>query len=71
MEDEPEKYQTHFADYIKAGVQPDNIEELYKSVHAAIRANPDLKKTAKPAPKEHKRYSLFFFLLQSDATIAG
>jgi large subunit ribosomal protein L5e len=26
--------------YDKAGVGPDDLEELYKKVHAAIRANP-------------------------------
>ncbi|KVI01051.1 Ribosomal protein L5 eukaryotic/L18 archaeal [Cynara cardunculus var. scolymus] len=30
MEDEPEKYHSHFSEYIKAGVDPENIEELYK-----------------------------------------
>ncbi|KAI3678630.1 hypothetical protein L6452_37930 [Arctium lappa] len=58
MEDEPEKYQTHFSDYIKAGVEPDNLEELYKKVHAAIRADSNPKKSEKQPPKEHKRYNL-------------
>ncbi|KAJ1378658.1 Ribosomal protein L5 eukaryotic/L18 archaeal [Sesbania bispinosa] len=40
MEDEPEKYQSHFSEYIKQGIEPDGIEELYKKVHAAIRADP-------------------------------
>ena len=56
MEDEPEKYQTHFSQYIKKGVEPECIEELYKKVHAAIRADPCPKKTQKEPPKEHKRY---------------
>lgn len=55
IEDEPEKYQTHFSEYIKRGIEPDNIEELYKKVHAAIRADPTQKKSEKPQPKEHKR----------------
>ncbi|XP_074582861.1 large ribosomal subunit protein uL18-like [Curcuma longa] len=58
MEDEPEKYQTHFSEYIKKGVSPDNMEELYKKVHAAIRANPSAVKSTKPEPKEYKRYNL-------------
>nr|GEV17946.1 60S ribosomal protein L5-like [Tanacetum cinerariifolium] len=58
MEDEPEKYQTHFSDYIKAGAEPDTIEEVYKKVHAAIRADPTPKKAEKQPPKEHKRYNL-------------
>ncbi|KAG6401330.1 hypothetical protein SASPL_138183 [Salvia splendens] len=57
-EDEPEKYQTHFSEYIKRGIDADNIEEMYKKVHAAIRANPIQKKVEKPAPKEHKRFNL-------------
>ncbi|MFS7935256.1 putative ribosomal protein L5 eukaryotic/L18 archaeal [Helianthus anomalus] len=28
MEDELEKYRTHFSDYIKADVEPDNLEEI-------------------------------------------
>ncbi|KAJ0792995.1 putative ribosomal protein L5 eukaryotic/L18 archaeal [Helianthus annuus] len=58
MEDEPEKYQTHFSEYIKVWVEVDNIEELYKKVHAAIRADPTPKKSEKQPPKEHKRYNL-------------
>ncbi|KAL8516504.1 hypothetical protein ACS0TY_014955 [Phlomoides rotata] len=58
IEDEPEKYQTHFSKYIKKGLEPDNIEEMLKKVHAAIRADPTEKKSEKPAPKEHKRYNL-------------
>ncbi|XP_057536475.1 60S ribosomal protein L5 [Amaranthus tricolor] len=57
MEDEPEKYQTHFCEYIKRGIDPDNMEALYKKVHAAIRADPSAKKSEKQPPKEHKRYN--------------
>jgi large subunit ribosomal protein L5e len=55
FEDEPEKYQTHFSEYIKRGIEADGIEELYKKVHAAIRADPSIKKSGKQPPKEHKR----------------
>ncbi|KAJ0977120.1 hypothetical protein J5N97_012594 [Dioscorea zingiberensis] len=58
IEDEPEKYQTHFSEYVKRGIEADNIEELYKKVHAAIRADPTLVKSTKEPPKEHKRYNL-------------
>ncbi|KAL0389202.1 UNVERIFIED_CONTAM: 60S ribosomal protein L5 [Sesamum calycinum] len=58
MEDEPEKYQSHFSEYIKRGIEADNIEEMYKKVHAAIRADPTEKKSGKQPPKEHKRYNL-------------
>ena len=55
MEDEPEKYQSHFSEYIKRGIEADNIEALYKKVHAAIRADPTAKKSGKEPPKQHKR----------------
>lgn len=54
-EDEPEKYQSHFSEYIKGGIEPDNMEELYKKVHAAIRADPTPVQSAKQPPMEHKR----------------
>ncbi|RYQ87667.1 hypothetical protein Ahy_B09g095192 [Arachis hypogaea] len=57
-EDEPEKYQSHFSEYIKRGLSADGIEPLYKKVHAAIRADPTIKKSGKQPPKEHKRYNL-------------
>ncbi|XP_027335512.1 60S ribosomal protein L5 isoform X2 [Abrus precatorius] len=58
MEDEPEKYQSHFSEYIKQGIDADGLEGLYKKVHAAIRADPTIKKSEKEPPKEHKRYNL-------------
>ncbi|CAK9139459.1 unnamed protein product [Ilex paraguariensis] len=57
MEDEPEKYQSHFSQYIKKGLEADGLEEMYQKVHAAIRADPNPKKSEKP-PKEHKRHNL-------------
>lgn len=54
-EDEPEKYQSHFIEYIKKGLDADGLEEMYKKVHAAIRADPTQKKSEKQPPKEHKR----------------
>ncbi|XP_009774634.1 large ribosomal subunit protein uL18-like [Nicotiana tabacum] len=58
MEDEPEKYQSHFNEYIKTGLEADDLEEMYKKVHAAIRADPSSKKFDKQPPKQHKRYNL-------------
>ncbi|KAK9791578.1 hypothetical protein WJX73_000136 [Symbiochloris irregularis] len=40
QEESPEKYQTHFAAFIAAGLEADGLEDLYKSVHAKIRENP-------------------------------
>ncbi|XP_038995418.1 60S ribosomal protein L5-like isoform X1 [Hibiscus syriacus] len=58
IEDEPEKYQSHFSEYIKRGLEAESLEGMYKKVHAAIRADPAAKKSEKPPPKEHKRYNL-------------
>ncbi|GKV53758.1 hypothetical protein SLEP1_g60273, partial [Rubroshorea leprosula] len=58
MEDEPEKYQSHFSEYVKREIEADDLEAMYKKVHAAIRADPTVKKSEKEAPKEHKRYNL-------------
>ncbi|XP_028108769.1 60S ribosomal protein L5-like isoform X1 [Camellia sinensis] len=55
MEDEPEKYQSHFVEYIKRGIEPDGIEELHKKVHAAIRRDPTQMKSEKEPHKQHKR----------------
>ncbi|KAK9146158.1 hypothetical protein Sjap_006061 [Stephania japonica] len=57
-EDEPEKYQSQFSDYIKKGIEADALEAVYKKVHAAIRADPTVKRSEKQPPKEHRRYNL-------------
>lgn len=62
IEDEPEKYLSHFSGYIKRGLEADNLEEMYKKVHAAIRAEPSPKKSEKQPPKKHKRSDITFSL---------
>ncbi|KHN10903.1 60S ribosomal protein L5-1 [Glycine soja] len=42
----------------KKELDAEGIEALYKKVHAAIQADPTLKKSDKQPPKEHKRYNL-------------
>eukprot|EP00656_Telonema_subtile_P057691 TRINITY_DN954_c0_g1_i1.p1 TRINITY_DN954_c0_g1~~TRINITY_DN954_c0_g1_i1.p1 ORF type:complete len:331 (-),score=108.52 TRINITY_DN954_c0_g1_i1:89-1081(-) len=49
--EEPDKYETHFSAYIKAGISHDDLEELYGKVHAAIRADPARKVTEKKKPE--------------------
>uniref|UniRef100_A0A0D6R3Q2 Large ribosomal subunit protein uL18 C-terminal eukaryotes domain-containing protein n=1 Tax=Araucaria cunninghamii TaxID=56994 RepID=A0A0D6R3Q2_ARACU len=53
-EEEPSKYQSQFSQYIDKGIEPEEIENMYKKVHAAIRANPTAKLTEKHVPKEQK-----------------
>lgn len=33
QEEDPEKYQAHFAEYLKNGVEPDELEDLYTKVN--------------------------------------
>jgi len=40
-EEDEEKYNAHFSVYLKQGIDASNIEEKYKKVHAAIRADPN------------------------------
>lgn len=54
-EENPEGYAKHFAKYVAAGVKPDGMEALYKSVHAAIRKNP--KAAPKSAYKPDAKYT--------------
>jgi large subunit ribosomal protein L5e len=43
QEDDEDAFKKQFSQYIKAGVTSDNIEELYKKCHGAIRADPKAK----------------------------
>ncbi|KAF9624866.1 hypothetical protein IFM89_015420, partial [Coptis chinensis] len=44
IEDEPEKYQTHFSEYIKKGIEADGIEELsFKGTSLVFAADPTKK----------------------------
>lgn len=58
QEEDEEAYKRQFSRYIKEGVSADNIEEIYKKAHAAIRANPDrVKKPEKKDAPKPKRYN--------------
>jgi len=39
-EENADKYARHFSQYIAEGVEPDQLEDLYRKVHANIRKNP-------------------------------
>ncbi|TRY87523.1 hypothetical protein DNTS_007085 [Danionella cerebrum] len=40
MEEDEELYKKQFARFIKNGIAPDSVEEMYKKAHASIRENP-------------------------------
>lgn len=50
-DEEPEKYESHFAKYLEADVDPDDLEEFYPTVHEKIREDPakERKERSKPA----------------------
>lgn len=50
QEGDEEAYKRQFSRYIKMGITPDEIEDIYIKAHAAIRANPD---RVPPKPKEN------------------
>ncbi|XP_058749327.1 large ribosomal subunit protein uL18-like isoform X2 [Vicia villosa] len=60
IEDEPEKYQTHFSQYIKKGIEADEIEELCKKVHVVIRADPSIKQFWNQPLMEHEIFTLTY-----------
>ncbi|CAI5524610.1 unnamed protein product [Closterium sp. Naga37s-1] len=57
-EEEPEKYQSHFAKFLGEGVDASGLEEMYKGVHAAIRADPAAKLTEKKLPAEKRSWKM-------------
>lgn len=53
-DENPEAYQKLFSRYIAAGIEPEDMEEIYKKTHEAIRDDPSLEKKnrVKPAEKQ-------------------
>lgn len=43
QEEDEEAFKKQFSQFIKAGVTPDSMEEMYEKAHAAIRADPKAK----------------------------
>ncbi|XP_070531626.1 large ribosomal subunit protein uL18-like [Ptychodera flava] len=52
QDDDEEAYKKQFSQYIKLGIGPDDLEEVYKKAHAAIREDPTQKD--KPTRSEMK-----------------
>jgi len=56
IEEDEEAYKRQFSRFIKHGIGPDDLEGIYKKVHAAIRAKPEYTPTAK-RPESKKRWA--------------
>lgn len=52
-------YERTFSKYIKEGVKPDDLEDIWTECHEKIRADPSFKSTAKALPKDfvQKRFN--------------
>jgi len=57
-DEEPEKYEAHFAKYLAEDQDPDELEELYPTVHEAIREDPSFEKKERETPSEKKRWKM-------------
>jgi len=55
QEEEGDAYNARFSSYIKAGISADDLEDMYTSVHAAIRADPSGK--PKKTQETHKSWN--------------
>merc|ERR1711881_407204 len=57
LKDEDEDaYAKQFSQYIKNGIDADNMEEMYEKTHEAIRANPSYEKKVNAKASEKKSY---------------
>ncbi|TMS10271.1 60S ribosomal protein L5 [Larimichthys crocea] len=54
MEEDEDAYKKQFSRFIKNGVTPDTVEEMYKKAHATIRANPVHEKKPKKDVKKKR-----------------
>jgi len=58
QEDDDDSFKRQFSKYIKLGVDANEVESLYQKAHAAIRADPALKKKdSKKDPAKQKRWN--------------
>jgi large subunit ribosomal protein L5e len=56
-EEDNEAYKRQFSRYIALGIRADDLEEIYKKAHAAIRADPAHKKVEHTKPATKKRWN--------------
>jgi len=52
QEEEPEEYEAKFSKFVAEGIEADGLEDLYKSVHKAIRESPEHVPTEKKKPAD-------------------
>jgi large subunit ribosomal protein L5e len=62
-EEDPEAFKRQFSKYISLGIRADDLEEVYKKAHNAIRADPSHKTVEKKAPAK-KRWNKAKYTLE-------
>merc|ERR1719424_141555 len=55
QEEDPTKYEAHFAKFVENGCEPDNLEEMYGEAHKKIRENPDFQPVTKKGIKWERK----------------
>jgi len=58
-EEDEEKYKRQFAKFLAEGLAPDDLVEMYKGSHAAIREDPSFKPTEKKKPADDEKVKSF------------
>lgn len=53
LSEDSERYNRQFSQFIKAGINADNMEDMYQKAHDAIRADPSRKTVTKKASAAH------------------
>ncbi|TRY89315.1 hypothetical protein DNTS_003479 [Danionella cerebrum] len=70
MEEDEEAYKKQFSRFIKNGVTPDSMEEMYNKAHAAIRENPVHEKKPQREVKKKRWNRAKLSLAQRKARVA-
>merc|ERR1719272_1188381 len=55
QEEDPTKYEAHFAKFVANGCEPDSSEEMYGAAHKKIRENPDFQPVANKGIKWERK----------------
>jgi large subunit ribosomal protein L5e len=55
-DEDPSRYQKQFSRYIAAGITPDKLEDVIRTVHRKIREDPTVKHTTKHRPAKPKSF---------------
>jgi len=70
QEEDPTKYEAQFSQWIKAGVDSEGVEDMYKKIHANIRKNAAVTKKVKTITKGKQHLRRKLNKAQRDDTIA-